>query len=570
MPKVNFNPQGTLIQDEALFVPPQSHITGTKFKLSHDVFSSVDFSITYNGEALVPQVDYVLTDVYERARQEMGLTVYQRVQFLPNAPLGFAGTVYVTYRAVGDFVDANEITNQTDNDGRYLKQIYNLSDIASPQSALKNLESAASETTDPEDFGYDDANEESFSDVMVQTNWGDGIPMKVPFKEFADETARAAIPNPLPVSEGGTNAQSIDGAISNILSEATSVDDDAVRDDGAVPFQCPSAYQHQNVGKITLLQIFNNWLKSKLQSWLGITVTESGGSITGRTFDGNATTAAKTSNAITFSNSGDGAASGSTFDGSAARKLSYNSIGAAAVSHKHVVTDVSDLYLNYPAPTYIISTQAEFNNWVNNTSGNDYSSVLILGGITYTTTKSIDCALTGTSFIRGEFNPVISFTPPNPPQNTKLFNGNKATIMNVIINFSVADTGTVYSHYYSVLFNFHGVFNVTLSGTSLLNSGHDSSWGNMNITVVNGCRRVYNCDATIDGSVSSSGYYGTITVYNQCNELINCIGKGITHGQGSGNTYNRCYYKNNYMRNCTGSLSGNGNNKVFDSNTNQR
>ena len=272
---------------------------------------------------------------------------------------------------------------------------------------------------------------------------------------------------------------------------------------------------------------------------------------------------------LTFSNSGNGAASGSTFDGSAARTLSYNSIGAAAASHKHVVTDVSDLYLNYPAPTYIISTQAEFNNWVNNTSGNDYSSVLILGGITYTTTKSIDCALTGTSFIRGEFNPVISFTPPNPPQNTKLFNGNKATIMNVTINFSVTDTGTVYGRSYSVLFNFHGVFNVTLSGTSLLSSGYDSSWRHIDIAVVNGCSRIYNCHATIDGNVSSSGYYGTIFVYTSCKELINCVGEGITHGQGGGNSYNRCYHRNNYMRNCTGSLSGNGNNKVFDSNTNQ-
>ena len=250
MPKVNFNPQGTLIQDEALFVPPQSHITGTKFKLSHDVFSSVDFSITYNGEALVPQVDYVLTDVYERARQEMGLTVYQRVQFLPNAPLGFTSTVYVTYRAVGDFVDADNYMNIEDGDDRYCKKINNLSDV---------------------------------------------------------------------------NA---DSAILNLIQSASSIRDDAVRDDTEIPCFTGSAYaQGSHFGKVSLLKIFNNWLKSKFQSWFGITVTESDGSITGRSFDGNA---ARTSNAITFSNSGDGAASGSTFDGSAAQTLSYNSIGAQA------------------------------------------------------------------------------------------------------------------------------------------------------------------------------------------------------------------------------------------------
>lgn len=53
---------------------------------------------------------------------------------------------------------------------------------------------------------------------------------------------------------------------------------------------------------------------------------------------GNATTATKVGNAITFNNGGSGAASGTTFDGSAARTISYNTIGAAPTSHASTAT----------------------------------------------------------------------------------------------------------------------------------------------------------------------------------------------------------------------------------------
>lgn len=47
---------------------------------------------------------------------------------------------------------------------------------------------------------------------------------------------------------------------------------------------------------------------------------------------GNASTATKVNNAITFKSGGSGAVSGTTFDGSAARTISYNTIGAAALA----------------------------------------------------------------------------------------------------------------------------------------------------------------------------------------------------------------------------------------------
>lgn len=525
MQKVNFNPQGTLIQDEALFVPPQSHITGTKFKLSHDVFSSVDFSITYNGETLVPQVDYVLTDVYERARQEMGLTVYQRVQFLPNAPLGFTSTVYVTYRAVGDFVDADNFLSVSDNDDRYCKRSNNLSDVATPQTALKNLEDAASTTTDADDFGYDSTNQSSQSDVMVLTKWGGGIPFKVPFKEFS-EAVHDAVGDPLPIDKGGTNAQDADNAILNLIQGATSIRDDATRDDTEIPCFTGSAYaQGSNFGKVSLLKIFNNWLKSKFQSWLGITVTESGGSITGRSFDGNA---ARTSNAITFSNDGAGAASGSTFDGSAARKLSYNSIGAAAAK---------DVY----AFTYIVDSDEKLADWANNVVGNDYTSVLIKKG-TYELSTGINLTNTGTKVIVGEVGSKLifnsyGFSYNSTPQTNDYF------IKDVTIEstHNASDTAVFIRCRNLINCSVNSALNIGFySCKKLYNCYVNISTSRSNVKGFDVCENLYDCEAYVVGAELSYGF-------RACSNLINCIGRS-TSNVNSGIAFET----SNYLFNCYG------------------
>jgi hypothetical protein len=55
---------------------------------------------------------------------------------------------------------------------------------------------------------------------------------------------------------------------------------------------------------------------------------------------GTASNASKVTNAITFNNSGAGAASGTTFNGSAARTISYNTIGAAP-AYQYSTTDLT-------------------------------------------------------------------------------------------------------------------------------------------------------------------------------------------------------------------------------------
>lgn len=202
------------------------------------------------------------------------------------------GEVFTNERSLEERVAACEIAIGNLEDDT-LKKAQNLDDVQNKQTSLSNLESSAATPASADDYGYDTTTQQSKSNVQVQTTWGGGIPMAVPFKDFADTVIDTSA-NPLPISKGGTNAQNEDNAINNLLGNSTtSVLDTAVRDDGVIPYRCDSAYaQGSNFGKVSLLQIFNNWLKTKLQDWLGITVTESGGSITGRSFSGEAATVA--------------------------------------------------------------------------------------------------------------------------------------------------------------------------------------------------------------------------------------------------------------------------------------
>ncbi|NCA02911.1 MAG: hypothetical protein EBS87_12280, partial [Sphingomonadaceae bacterium] len=84
-------------------------------------------------------------------------------------------------------------------------------------------------------------------------------------------------------------------------------------------------------GSNTQVQFNNNGALggSANLTWNGTTLTASGFS---GPLSGNATSADKVNNAVTFNNSGTGAASGTSFDGSVARTISYNTVGAPSTT----------------------------------------------------------------------------------------------------------------------------------------------------------------------------------------------------------------------------------------------
>ena len=54
-------------------------------------------------------------------------------------------------------------------------------------------------------------------------------------------------------------------------------------------------------------------------------------------------------NSVTFNNGGTGDTSGTAYNGSAARTISYNTIGAAASGHTHSLDDLTDVTITSPA-----------------------------------------------------------------------------------------------------------------------------------------------------------------------------------------------------------------------------
>lgn len=117
--------------------------------------------------------------------------------------------------------------------------------------------------------------------------------------------------------------------------------------------------------------------------------------------------------ALTFNNSGSGAASGTTFDGSTAKTISYNSIGAAPAGHKHVKADITDFDHNHDyryytksdvnalldeksdkGHTHTISADAEDDDVVvlegtSGTNGVSYKATHANSGVTAGTYKSV-------------------------------------------------------------------------------------------------------------------------------------------------------------------------------------
>lgn len=171
------------------------------------------------------------------------------------------GEVFTNERGLEERVAACEIAISNLEDDT-LKKDKNLNDVQAKQTSLSNLESSASTPASADDYGYDTTTQQSKSNVQVQTTWGGGIPMAVPFKDFADTVIDTSA-NPLPISKGGTNAQDENNAINNLLgNNTTSVLDTAVRDDGVIPYRCDSAYaQGSNFGKVSLSQLWS-WERS--------------------------------------------------------------------------------------------------------------------------------------------------------------------------------------------------------------------------------------------------------------------------------------------------------------------
>jgi hypothetical protein len=104
MAKINFNASGEQMTNEV-----HSNVGANEFSLDHSVFLQSGFlcsRLSGGTQPLTYGVDYILTSINERLRTEAGLTSYQKVKVL-NAAYQ-TGALYFTYKAVADFLDAED------------------------------------------------------------------------------------------------------------------------------------------------------------------------------------------------------------------------------------------------------------------------------------------------------------------------------------------------------------------------------------------------------------------------------------------------------------------------------
>lgn len=130
---INYNPQGTLIINEMFNVKQVNE----DLSLEHDLFLSIDFTVKNQQSELIYGQDYLITNMYERLKQECGLTCYRHLRIINQDLLNLDLTV--TYRAVADFVNAEEVLFVKDTDNRYLKQSECFEDLPDKQIAMNNI-----------------------------------------------------------------------------------------------------------------------------------------------------------------------------------------------------------------------------------------------------------------------------------------------------------------------------------------------------------------------------------------------------------------------------------------------
>jgi len=107
MAKINFNASGEQMTNEV-----HSDVGAGEFSLDHSVFLQSGFlcsRLSGGTQPLTYGVDYILTSINERLRTEAGLTCYQKVKVL-NATYQ-SGALYFTYKAVADFIEAEDWSN---------------------------------------------------------------------------------------------------------------------------------------------------------------------------------------------------------------------------------------------------------------------------------------------------------------------------------------------------------------------------------------------------------------------------------------------------------------------------
>ena len=194
-----------------------------------------------------------------------------------------------------------------------------------------------------------------------------------------------------------------------------------------------------------------------------------------------------------------------------------------------------------PGYTFVIRSANDWTAWVNNTAGNDYTSILIKSG-SYTVTGTPNLTTSGTIRVHGESGATINWSGSNSDIITAstqtdcyidgiTFNvtltaasGNQGALFrvgkveNCTMNYTVNSTGG----YGAVFYNVHTVRDCTI------NMSFSSTTGRTRAIRYADC--VENCTITITGASSTNYLYGIIDSSNVVGNNVTITQTGTIYG----------------------------------------
>lgn len=176
----------------------------------------------------------------------------------------------------------------------------------------------------------------------------------------------------------------------------------------------------------------------------------------------------------------------------------------------NISTLTSDItYLN--ASTYVVDSDDALEAWANNTSGNDYTSVLIKTG-TWTSANPVNLTTTGTKVVVGETGSVLSFTSSYAIRYTTLPDDPEYWMDNVTI--SLSDDS-------NVIYGFMFCNNMRNCKATVANSATSS------VTAYG----FYECKNIKDSSSIVTGDTSNNAGFMDCENCINCIGTSTSDSE---------------------------------------
>ena len=369
-------------------------------------------------------------------------------------------------------------------DENALRKQNNLNDVSNKQTALGNLEGSASVSSNPSDYGYDTTTQQSKSNVMVQSI-NTGIPMAVPFKDFADTI--------VDVEDVATLEDVNSITAKYITSSAAGA---AFADEAALSGD--KYYAGQIITTSTSPALGNNDYCIVLDS--------------GASHDNATARYVYQEGAWVFQY----VVSQVTLN-----QAQLDALNSGITAAK--VTKLDNLKEGY-AFTYIVDSDVKLANWLNGVSGNDYSSVLVKTGTwNYNGIPlSLDDNSVNTKKITGEYNSVIHISADgNNDDVVGLKNGEH--IYN--IKLFVSNTGTS-----SAMKTYGFVSCDNLTNCSVI---IDVDEVNSRVYGYYRCHKLLDCNAYTTGVLS--------VCFDECEELSRCEATANTYETIQGATGSMCF-----------------------------